>query len=613
MGDAGGRPIDVLLVEDDENFAGLAVEKLGGTDSSMSLECVTTGDQALETIADGGVDCVVADYALPERTGIDLLEAVRADNPELPFILYTGKGSESVASDAISAGVTDYLQKEPGGDQFALLANRITNAVASTRARDEVETATQRYDALFEHATDAIARIEYDDETPIVESVNPAFVDRFVEGDPDEVIGRDVDEVVESARERTPVRTLTKQLSNGQFHSTELTVHSGDGPIDFYLELVPIHGERSGGSSQSASGGEEGPADESFESAFAVYRNVSDQHLHEERFRSFVEQSTDIITVLDEAGIATYQSPSFERIAGYDPESMIGENMFEYIHPDDRTHAMEQFQKGLEDPDLTPVAEYRFQHADGSYRWFESRGNYQFDNPLVQGFVVNSRDVTERKEREEELKRQNERLDAFGSIVSHDIRNPLNVAGGHLELAMDECDSEHLEQVALAHDRIEELLDQLLSIARIGDTAIEREPVDLDEIASRAWSTVETEDATLSCDAEGVVLGDRSRLQEVFENLFSNAVEHAGADVAVTVDDHADDPGFYVADDGPGIPESDREQVFESGFTTTDDGTGFGLSIVNEIVDAHDWRVEITESDDDGTRLDFHDVERPES
>jgi PAS domain S-box-containing protein len=213
------------------------------------------------------------------------------------------------------------------------------------------------------------------------------------------------------------------------------------------------------------------------------------------------------------------------------------------------------------------------------------------------------RDITDRKERERELKRKNERLEEFASVVSHDLRNPLTVAQGRLELAREECDSDHLTTVARAHDRMETLIEDLLALAREGETTMELEDVALPDITARCWQNVETAEATLHIDATHTIQADHSRLQQLLENLIRNAVEHGGADVTVRVGDLAD--GFFIADDGPGIPEESRARVFESGYSSTDEGTGYGLQIVSEIAIAHGWKVTVTNSDDGGARFEI--------
>jgi Signal transduction histidine kinase len=218
-----------------------------------------------------------------------------------------------------------------------------------------------------------------------------------------------------------------------------------------------------------------------------------------------------------------------------------------------------------------------------------------------------SQNITDQIEDRRELKHQNDRLDEFASIVSHDLQSPLTVAGGHLELAQETYESDHLAEAADALNRSQALIDDLLKLAREGETVGELEPVDLADVAEHGWQTVETGSAALETHATHTLRANRSRLQELFENLYRNAVEHGGDDVTVSVG--AMDDGFYVADTGPGIPESDREEIFEAGYSTNEDGTGFGLRIVEQIADAHGWEITVTESEHGGARFEVTGVE----
>ena len=213
------------------------------------------------------------------------------------------------------------------------------------------------------------------------------------------------------------------------------------------------------------------------------------------------------------------------------------------------------------------------------------------------------RDITERKQREQELEDKKEALEEFTGVVSHDLRNPLGVAQGRVELAKRESDSEHLDIAADAIERSLDLIDDLLTLSQEGTRAGETEPVDLGNIAPLCWQNIETEDASLVVETEEMVQADPSRLKDLVENLIRNAVKHGASDVTVTIDDH--DRGFYIADDGSGIPDEKRDQIFESGYSTAEEGTGFGLDIVKKIADAHGWDIHVTESEAGGARFDF--------
>jgi len=243
------------------------------------------------------------------------------------------------------------------------------------------------------------------------------------------------------------------------------------------------------------------------------------------------------------------------------------------------------------------------------------------DRGVQVGWLFIVRDVTERQRREAELRRRNEQLDRFASVVSHDLRNPLGVARGYVDLARDTGDLTHLEKVATAHDRMEVIIEDVLALAREGETVTDSEPVSLAAVAEDAWVNVDTADCDLRIAADRRLLADRERLVRVFENLLRNSVEHGpgeaspasdGGQAALTVSVGATDEGFYVADDGVGIPAEERERVFESGYSTGESGVGTGLAIVEQLAEANGWTVSVTASEEGGARIEFAGVERPE-
>ena len=236
-------------------------------------------------------------------------------------------------------------------------------------------------------------------------------------------------------------------------------------------------------------------------------------------------------------------------------------------------------------------------NVDGSIRYYNVSSNPLTTDRTRLGETILMNDVTHREQYRRSLERQNERLDQFAGMVSHDLRNPLTVAKGRIELAKTEPEPEHLDTASEALDRMNELIDDILALARQGRTIDATERVELRAIAEDAWRMVDGRNATLESEpASGVAVeADPERLQQLLENLFRNAVEHGGSDVRITVGPLSD--GFYVADDGSGIDESDRNEIFGAGYTTSADGTGFGLAIAEEIVDAHGWSIRVPRTD----------------
>ncbi len=220
------------------------------------------------------------------------------------------------------------------------------------------------------------------------------------------------------------------------------------------------------------------------------------------------------------------------------------------------------------------------------------------------------RDVTDRVEREAALRRQRDRLEEFARAVAHDLRNPLTVALGRLDLLVERTDldpeNDDLAALRAALDRADDLIDDTLRFAR--ESAVDDlEPVSVTDVARAAWSTAPTASATLDTRPVGQVFADPEALRRLFENLFRNAVEHARPDVAVTVGscDH-DDPGFVIEDDGPGIPPEDRDRVFDRSFSTADGG--LGLAVVRQVATAHGWTVQAVESAAGGARFEVRGV-----
>lgn len=214
----------------------------------------------------------------------------------------------------------------------------------------------------------------------------------------------------------------------------------------------------------------------------------------------------------------------------------------------------------------------------------------------------------ERDQARRELEQQNERLEEFAGIISHDLRNPLSIAQGRLELAREEDDNEHLESVARAHGRMVGLIDDLLTLAREGHDTTDVGSVHLEGCVEACWRNVETADAALvTAETDRTIKADRSQLQQLLENLYRNAVEHGGHDVTITIGTVED--GFYVEDDGPGVPEDERDEVFKAGYSTSEEGTGFGLNIVKQIVEAHDWEIRLTDGSEGGARFEITGVE----
>lgn len=211
--------------------------------------------------------------------------------------------------------------------------------------------------------------------------------------------------------------------------------------------------------------------------------------------------------------------------------------------------------------------------------------------------------------RKAELREERDRLDTFASTFRHELRNPLNILDGYLQLAQEGSDPQALDRCRNAADRMERLLEDALVILEDDPIEVKKSAVELTGACEAAWAFIRTREATLRCSLPDgyAVVADDVRLAQLIENVLQNAVEHGGHDVTVRVGTLS--AGFYIEDDGPGIPPAHRDRVFEESYTTTNEGSGLGLAVVDAVADAHGWTVTLEESVSGGTRVAVRGVE----
>jgi len=394
--------------------------------------------------------------------------------------------------------------------------------------------------------------------------------------------------------------------------------------------------------------------------------------------RNVMDTMADVLVTLDAEGRIETTNAAFEEVLGYDPDAVTGRPVAVLFASEDG--ATDRGVSGaafvdrlLSDGSVTDV-EVTFETVDGETVPMQLSASTRREEGTVTGYVCVATDVTEIRRRERQLERQNEYLDEFASVVSHDIATPLGVIRNKARLVEMTGDTGHAEDIHDATERIQELVDDLLELARQGKRVGETEPVDLATVAREAWRSVDGSGADLTAESSARIRASPERLRQLLENLFRNAVEHGStsprssstredavehgstshtdADASVDAVEHgstspdsqarqdpgkarssepsvadapstpggggrdttvgirvgATDDGFFVADDGPGIPADERSDVFEQGYTTGEDGTGLGLAIVSRVADAHGWSVSVTDSADGGARFELSGV-----
>jgi len=587
--------IDVLHVDDDPSALDLTEAFLERELEPVAVTNVAEPSAALDRLDEEEFDCVVSDYDMPGTDGLELFETVHAEHRRLPFVLYTGKGSEEIASQALNAGVTGYFQKG-GPEQLRRLANRVEQAVEEHRTREIAD----RYSTVI----DALGYPVYVvDETGVFRFVNEPFA---------ELTGYDRGEIVGS---KPGLIKDDDAVAEAEDRLSRILLSSGPDVERFPVDIVPKEGEPIPCRDHMAALPYEG---EYFEGSVGILRDVSDERARREELETktrALDEAPVGITITDpdlSDNPMVYVNDRFVEMTGYDREDAVGVNC-RFLQGDDTDGETVARLREAIDAEVPASVELLNYRKDGTPFWSRvSVAPIRDGDGSVSEWVGFQEDITAFKEREAALQRQNERLDAFAGIVSHDLRNPLNVARGRVELAREATDDpEHLDAAADALDRIESIVEHTLTLAREGETVGDPEPVAIAEVAADSWETVDTGSASLSNEADGEALADPDRLRNLFENLVRNSVEHAGDGVRIRVGDLED--GFYVEDDGSGIPESVRDGLFEPGESGVADNTGFGLAIVQEIATAHGWTVEAVDAVDGGARFEIRGVRRPSS
>lgn len=460
--------IDILYVNDDAELLELVSRQLTNESDRLRVVTAESADQGREILDAGAVDCILSDYHMPGRTGIDFLKGVRKAYPDIPFLLFTETGSETVASEGIEAGVTDYVIQDTIGNQASLLVNKILTYVEHYRSQQELSETNERLREIVGVADQAVWMF------------SPDWSElQFINDSHEAIFGQSVETL-----RADPLSFLDK-------------IHEAD------VDRVKLAMER-------ASAGE------------------------------------------------------------------------------------------------SQLVEYRVTKSATVEIWVESRCKPITDaSGDVVSLVGITQDITDRKMNEQELVEKVDQLEAFTSTVAHDIRNPLNVADGNIRIAAMERESEQLDTALEAVNRIDTFIEELLTLAKEGKLIGERTHIEFAEVISSSYENVRAPGSSLDVTGTMLLACDSQRLSQALENIIRNAVEHGRSDVSLTAGVLPDDRGVYIADDGPGIPSAERDQIFDKGFTTAKGGSGFGLAIVDRIVSGHGWEIDVTESKTGGARFEI--------
>lgn len=486
----------------------------------------------------------------------------------------------------------------------------------------ELERERDNLAALFENVPFPVYRNHRENGHIVPEKINPAFEDVFGY-DEEQIVGRPVTETIIPDDGTRKYESLASASDGGHTVNAEIERLTATGRRTFLLHNAPI---TESGKGQATD--------------YSIYTDITERRENESFRRRLYDITADTELVTTETiekvlelgcEYLEMESGFLTHIEGDTQQIVRASSPHEALQPGKEYPLLGASQKTIEmdEPLTIEHAQASGWESDPAYERFgfeayvgvklmvdgerygtvcfadrtpRETGLSEFERSFVDLTVRGIESTLERHKHETELERQNDQLEEFASVISHDLRNPLTVADGYLELASETGDDEYFTKAENAHDRMDAIIEDVLTLTRQGERIAETNCVDLSTVAENAWENVATADAELMIAADiGEIDADEGRLTQLFENLYRNAIEHAGENITVHVGRYSTE--FYVEDDGSGIPESEREKVFNSGYTTGDEGTGMGLSIVETIAAAHGWEIEVEEGIEGGARF----------
>ncbi|PSQ53328.1 hypothetical protein BRD20_03900 [Halobacteriales archaeon SW_8_65_20] len=564
-------------------------------------------------------DSLVVDPAVSD---FETIEIVREHDPLLPILLFTALDPGAFAETAVRAGVTDYVSMTDANAYATLLDHIETTAaryeqesVAQVTTRmqplaaftSELHACTDKREAIRMAADAAREILAFDRCSLGIERDGMLYVtqERGDEHGETDVIPND-----------EGIAGLSYQSGESILIDDVSAYPHTEGGNEVALLSVPIGkhgifqavGEDTGVFTTQDREAAVLLCDHLAETLSRIDRE-RDIARQERFFREVLNSIPDPVYILDDSLRVDTVNDALVATVPYDHDQLIQMSTADIETQLLNKDVSRQFAELL-DTGGSLRSEVEVESVDGERIPYQlnTRRIVHGDKPMLLGVA---RDISDRKAREEELRRQNERLDEFASVVSHDLRTPLNVADGRIRLARQSGELSHLDDAERALDRMEQLIQDALTLARDGRTVESQSPVVLPQLVRTAWNGVGDGDATISVfDEQITVLADEPRLKRSLENVLRNAVEHADQphiDVRAAIADGS--AAISVCDDGPGIPADERDDVLQSGYTTSSDGSGLGLGIVSRIADAHGWTLSLSESSAGGLCVELSELD----
>lgn len=389
--------LHVLLIEDDPGDAQQVMGELRSSNAStlIQLKWARSLEEGLEFIAVNDIDAILLDLSLPDHKGLEALDAILLQAPQIPVIVITSQTDAETGIKAMEAGAQDSLVK--GQVTGPLLTRLIQYAIQRKQTEMQLADALAFNEQILTASPIGILTYKLTGECV---SAN-ARVAQMVGATVEQLKSQNFRELASWKRsglyEMAEQAIVSRQLVAGDVH----VVSTFGKELWLRAQFVTFK-----------SSGEElllltfGDITERKHAEAALEAN-------EKRFRSWIEYSLDILTIVDSRGIIQYESPSLKRLLGYLPEDLLGKNAFDFIHAEDREKIINIFVEIIQKPDDAVTTEFRFRHRDGSWKYLEAIGRSYTDEHGELVVLVNSRDITERKTAEAAVEAMQKRFQAL--------------------------------------------------------------------------------------------------------------------------------------------------------------------------------------------------------
>jgi len=575
--------IRVLHVDDDPCILEVTKSILE-LEGNFEVDNVLSVDEAFKKMEEQSYDAVVSDYEMPTENGLQFLKELREKHNKIPFVIFTGRGREEVAIEALNLGADRYLNKTGDPETvYCELAHAIHQAVDRRSAQTESLKREAKLNAILESSPEAITVTDLNGN--IVEC-NQTAVDMHGCQSKEDLLGKNTLGFIAKKDHEKAIQNQKKIIEQGSVKTVEYILLTEDGrefPAEFSASVV-----------RDASGEPEW--------LVAIARNITDRKKAEAELRrlaTIVTDSNDAITVVDMDGRITAWNKGAETTYGYRKDEALGMDVVKIVPEDKKQETLEVIEK-IKTNETMNAFETKRLAKDGRVldMWLTVTKLVDDEGNAV-AIATTERDITEKKRLEERL-RFSEKFTFLGQLassVAHEIRNPLGVIKNsvyflniRLKEQADEKVVKHLRIMEANINAADRIISDLLDLTRNKVGALEL--VDLNGILERAFASLSVpEDIKVITKLDKIpqMLLDPERIKRVFMNIIQNAVAAMpkGGKLVVGISRSGDSVEISFKDSGEGITEENMQKLFTPLFTTKAKGLGLGLAICKQIVEGH--------------------------